>query len=387
MKTNRTRKWLIGLGIAGGLLVVLTVIGVAGWQLLVSWFMRQYYQETYLPQELTAASLGAYPAAHHLQDVPWIATRETYCQSNSLAMIAAQHGMEVTSSQSGFLMGFTYGATEIPGVVGLNPFTDPEAGFVVAAPYLGLERRYYTTDDQALYLSALRYYLSRGYAVRVALDVAVLYDLEDQLPHSDLLVGYDEAGFYYYETVCLPGFPCEPRHSPPGEKGLWVSDQKLIDAVLSQAKQFAYPWRYSLMIFETGPLQDDLKPIWTRNGQLLNGGAPYGPRQGVDAIEKLAAALEERGTRVDTAEVRWGLEAAVFSRRDNAVYLRTAFPQQTDIEHAADLFDQAAEAYHQALALLEDGIAEQAEAGQIAIWLEAADAEREVGEIFMARGR
>jgi hypothetical protein len=384
----RRGKWTTGLGIAGGVLALLVVGGLVGWRMLVTFFQRSYYRESYAPLKLAADEVGDYPTKYHLDDVSWIATREWYCQANSLAMVAAQHGIDASTGHCSFLMGFTYGAVEVPGSVGINPFTDPEHGFAVAAPYLGLVRRYYVTNDEALYLDALRYSLSRGYAVRVALDVAVLYNLERQLPHSDLLVGYDETGFYYYETVCLPGFPCNPRHLPPGEKGLWVSDQTLLDAVLAQAKMFSYPWRYSLTIFEQGPAEGNQGPIWTRNGNLLIGGAQYGPRQGADAIDKLADVIEKRSVRVDASEVRWGLEAAVFTRRDNAAYLRTAFDDRADVRHAADLFDQAADAYEQTLASLEYGITDQAEADRIATWLrDAARAEREVGEVFLAQGR
>lgn len=361
---------------------------VIGWQLLIGWFQRQYYEQNYAPLPLTVENIGDYPPQHHLDDVPWIATRETYCNANSLAMIAAQPAVATSTGQCSFLMGFTYGASEVPGTVGFNAFTDPEPGFVAAAPYLGLVRRYFVTDDQALFLNALRSYLAQGHPVRVGLDVAKLYDLQQKLPHSEVLVGYDEAGFFYYETVCLEEFPCEPGQRPPGERGLWVSDGTLIEAVLSQAQQFAYPWRFSLTIFEPGPLVTDLKPIWTRNGSLLLGGAPYGPRQGVDATEKLAATLEERGPRINTGEVIWGLEAAVFSRRDNGAYLQAAFPDQADVQRAADLFEQASAAYQRALTTLEDGIAGQPEADQIAAQLrEAAAAERDVAGIFLARGR
>jgi hypothetical protein len=393
---TRTRRWGRGLVIACGVLVLLAAGGLVGWRLLVTFFQHQYYRESYAPIALVSDDVGDYPASHHLDDVPWIATREWYCQANSLAMVAAQHGIDASTDRCSFLMGFTYGAVEVPGSVAVNPFTDPEHGFAVAAPYLGLARRYYVTDDETLYLDALRHYLSLGYAVRVGLDVAVLYDLEGQLPHSDLLVGYDETGFAYYETVYLPGVPCEPCQRvaessrlslPPGEEGLWVSDQTLLDGVLSQATMFSYPWRYALTIFEEGPVEDDMGPIWTRNGDLLMGGVRYGPRQGADAIDKLAEGIEKRGARVDVSDVRWGLEAAVFTRRGNAVYLRTAFAAQADVEHTAELFDQAADAYARALASLEDGIADQAEADQIAAWLRgAALAEREAGKLFLARG-
>jgi hypothetical protein len=303
-------------------------------------------------------------------------------------MVAAQHGVDTSAEQCSFLMGFTYGATSVPGSIGINPFTDPEPGFAVAAPYLGLVRRYYATNDEVLYLDALRYALSQGYAVRVALDASVLYDLDGELPHSDLLVGYDETGISYYETVCLPEFPCEPGQLPPGDEGLWVSDQILLDAVLAQATRFSYSWRYSLTIFESGPKEGDLRAIWTRNGNLLIGGARYGPRQGADAIEKLADVIEKRGARVDASEVVWGLEAAIFTRRGNAIYLREGLGGQADVERAAALFDRAAEDYEAALDEVEDGIGDQREADRIATWIrDAAAAEREVGEIFLAHGR
>jgi hypothetical protein len=244
------------------------------------------------------------------------------------------------------------------------------------------------TDDPALYRRALRYYLSQGYAVRLALDVAVLHDLEGQFPHSELLVGYDETGFLYYETVCLPEFHCQPRQSPPGEQGMWISEDVLLQAVLRQAKAFSYPWRYSLTLFEPGPRQDDLRPIWARNGQSLIGGAQYGPRQGADAVDKLAATVEKGGTRLDVSGVRLGLEPAAFTRRGNAAYLRSAFAGQADLERAADLFERAAEAYEDALGALEDGVADRAEAGRVAARLrEAAAAEREAGQIMLARGQ
>jgi hypothetical protein len=356
--------------------------------MLMSTFQGQYYRESYAPLEVAADHVGDYPAEYHLDGVPWIATGESYCQANSLAMVAAQHGIEASTGHCSFLMGFTYGAVAVPGSVGINPFTDPEPGFAVAAPYLGLVRRYYVTDDEALYLNAVRYALSQGYAVRVALDVAVLYGLDAELPHSDLLVGYDETGFTYYETVCLPEFPCEPCHLPPGAEGLWVSDQTLLDAVLAQATAFSYPWRYSLTIFEAGARDHDLGPIWTRNGNLLVGGARYGPRQGADAIDQLATVIERRGAGIDVFEVRWGLEAASFTRRGNAAYLREAFAGQADIERAAALFDRAAEDYRAVLSELNDGVAGEAESAQVAARLrEAASAEREAGEIFLARGQ
>lgn len=322
---RNARSWQKLLAAAGIVFPLSFVAASEGRRRLVRWFQHRYFRETYAPVEMTADHAGIYPATVHLDNVPWIATREWYCQANSLAMIARQHGAETTTGHCSFLMGFTYGAVEVPGQVGFSPFSDPEPGFGVAAPYFGLVRRYLVSRDPDLYLRVLRTCLARGYAVRVALDVGVVYGLGRELPHSDLLVGYDEQGFHYYETVCIDSVPPSPLDLAPGEKGLWISNRTLLEAVSSQAQQFGYPWRYNLTIFESGPVQRDLRPIWTRNGNQLIGGVRYGPRQGADAIDKLATSFERLSARIDLSQVRWELEAAVFTRRDNAAYLRSIF--------------------------------------------------------------
>jgi hypothetical protein len=385
---GKSCNWKLGLGIAAGVLALLAICGLVGWRVLMTYFRNLYYRTEYAPLELAVDDAGDCPAEHHLEDVPWFATEEAYCQSNSLQMIAAQQGIDEPRGYFDFLMGFTYGSTEIPGQLTFSPYSDPETGFVFAAPYLGLVRRYYVTDDDALYLDALRYYLSQGYPVRVGLDMGVLYSAEEQLPHSEILVGYDEAGFYYYETVCTSPASCEPGRRPPGDEGLYVPDQRLLDAVLGQATLVSYPWRYSFTIFEPGSLEEDLGPVWTRNGQLLVGGVQYGPRQGADAIEALAARVEDRGVKTDVAANRLGLEAAAYTRRDNAAYLREMFAGQPDLERAAALFSRAADDYQAVLDSVQDGVADQPEADRIAAWLrDAAAAEREAGEIFFGRER
>lgn len=384
MQGDADQVWVKAVGIAGVALVSLVAGGWVGWKALRRYFVRQYYRGNYRPIWLAAERIGHHPTEHHLEDVPWIAVPEPLCQSTSLQMIAAQQGVERPRRHFDFLMGFTYGAGEIPGGLGFFPGTDPETGFVVAAPYLGLVRRYYVTGDEALYLDALRYYLAGGYAVRVGLDMGVLYDMDETLPHSDVLVGYDDGGFYYYETVCVPPAPCEPGQRPPGETGLYVGDQKLLDAVLAQAKLFYYPWRYSLSIFEAGPLERDLGPVWRRNGRSLIGGAKYGPRQGADVIEGLAARIENQGVEAGVSEMRPGLEVAAYVRRDNATYLREAHPGLADIERAAALFDRASADYKAALDAAGDGSVDQEQADQIATLLrDAAAAEREVGAVLI----
>jgi hypothetical protein len=386
MSGRRTKKWLVALGVAGVVLALLAACGVVGWRAVQRYFVRQYYQQEYRPMPLEAEGTGPFPDEHHLDDVPWFATAQPLCQSNSLQMMAAQHGIERPRRYFDFLMGFTYGVAQIPGGLGFFPGTDPESGFVAAAPYLGLDRRYYTTDGEALYLDTLRSFLAQGYAVRVGLDMGVLYGVEEEMPHSELLVGYDQGGFHYYETVCAPPARCEPGQQPAGESGLYVPDERLLDAVSGQAQEFDYPWRYALMIFEPGPLEEDLGAIWARNGRSLVGGVRYGPKQGADVLDALADEIEVRGSRLDPEEMRSGLEVAVYVRQENATLMREMFPGEADLERAAVLFERASGDYQAVLAALEGGIGGQEEAGQAAAALrDAAAAEREAGEIFLAR--
>jgi hypothetical protein len=375
--------WLmVGISMA-----VLTVACVALWLAAPGFFARVYMRQTRQPMRLTADAVGVFATEHHLDDVPWIATREWFCQSNSLAMIAAQHGIDAPTEHFCFLTGFTYGASRQPGRWDFLPYADPEAGFGVAAPYLGLVRRTYVTDDPSLYLDALRDCLSQGYPVRVALNGCMLPAMEPCADaHSEVLVGYDADGFFYYETVF------ESQHLPPGEEGIRVSEHTLLDAVANWSGAFSTPWRYAMTVFEAGPVEQDLKPIWARNGELLAGGSRFGPLQGADAIEALAAQTEEHWAELELASadfgsLRCGIEAAVYTRRSNAAYLRAAFSGERDVERAADLFDQAADCYTDALAALEDGVAGESEAKGIADTLrDAAALEHEIGQIFLARG-
>jgi hypothetical protein len=249
-------------------------------------------------------------------------------------------------------------------------------------------RRYYVTDDPSLYLDALRTYLSRGYAVRVALNGCLLPEMEPCADaHSEVLVGYDAAGLFYYETVA------QSQHLPPGEEGIWVAQHTLLDAVANWSWAFSTPWRYALTIFEVGPVEEDLAPIWARNGELLAGGSRFGPRQGADAIEALASQIEDHWaeldlTNTDFGSLRCGIEAAAYTRHSNARYLRTAFSGEKDVVRAAHLFDEAAERYTDTLAALEDGVAGQSEAEHVASALrQVAELEREIGQIFLTRGR
>jgi hypothetical protein len=347
---------------------------------------RWYFRNTYQPAALDPKQVSDHPTAYHLQTVPWISTWETVCQSTVLQMIAAHHGIEKPRRHFDFLMGFTYGASYRDDFGFVTAGVDPETGLLTAAPFLGLVRRYYFTDDATLYVSALRSYLSQGYPIRVPLDMGALYGQAEPLPHNEVLVGYDTAGFYYYEPVSRPPAPSQPGHLPPGEQGLVVADGRLLQAVSSESRLFGYPWRYPLVIFEPGHPSDDLTPVWRQNGQALVGGNRWGQKWGAAAIEHQAAEVERRSEQFDFASLALALQMGAITRPDNAAYLRETFGDRLDLLQAADRFAEAGQGYQAAQTAIAGGVASRSAARHVADHLrQAAAAERTAGQLFLAQ--
>ncbi len=377
------------------LVAIVVLVGVA---LFVVWrtanrvlthrLVGRYYHESYQPVPIKPEDPGAYPPHNHVRNVPWLSTREPLCQSTALRMLASQRGSVPSRDEVNFLMGFTYGAAPRPGGEGFLPFADPEPGFGIASPFLGLVARYYVTNDRELFVRALRFALSRGRAVRVPVDAAALYKRSGTLPHAEVLVGYDEKGFYYYEPVSGIGGPAEPVEAAPGEEGLYVKDDLLLQAISRLSAAFGYPWKYACTTCDDAPRADDLATVWERNGRLLVGGSRFGPPQGADAIQAAAAQVSDRGHHLRVEPLRHGLKLATVTRRANATYLRERFPRDELLGEAAGAFDRAAELYDGAVALLLGEKITQDEADSIATWLNQAAAwERKAGRLLLDRAR
>lgn len=353
---------------------------------LMTYAARWYYRHAYAPTVMHDAAVSVLPAAYHLDTVPWIVTWAGLCQSTALQMIAAHHGIDQPRRHFDFLMGFTYGALERAESGYSTVGGDPEMGLLTAAPYLGLVRRYYTSDDADCYLQGLRHFIAQGYPLRIPLDLGALLDRPDVLPHNEVLVGYDDRGFYYYEPTCWPPAPTAPAYLPAGETGLHVIDERLLAAVRSDARIFSWPWRYACVLFEPGPVQSDLGPVWRQNGEALVGGTRWGQRIGAVATEYMAHELEQHGEHFDPARLQMGLEIGALTRPDHALYLRETFGDQPDLLGAAAQFERAAECYEQTLRAMADGIRSQVSTRQAASGLrDAAAAERTAGQIFLER--
>ena len=345
---------------------------------------RWYYRSMYKPQRLSWADIGTYPDEHHLKTVPWISIRETLCQSTALQMIAAHWGIERPRRHFDFLMGFTYGASYRSEIGFSTIGVDPETGLRIAAPLLGLALRYLAADDPDLYLAALRSQLAQDRPLRAPLDMGALHEQREPLPHNEVLVGYDDGGFYYYEPVCRPPANCQPGQLPAGAPGLYVPFERLLRAVDSQSQLFGYPWRCPFILLEPGPRQESLNPVWRQNGQALMGGRRWGQLWGSVAIEHTAAEIERWGDHFDPSQIELGLELGAVTRPDNALYLRESFADKPELLRVAEYFDQAANCYRSSMSMIAERGWDLEMARQTANWLrDAARLEWAAGEIFL----
>ncbi len=377
---SRSFPWK-GVAIGLGLLALIGLL--AGYQLVMRGFIQAYYRAEYAPEPLDDRPLPQPPPSFRLRDVPWLSEALPLCQSQSLRMLAAQQGRLEPRRTVDFVMGFTWGASAIPRRTGFFPGQDPEVGFRLGAPVLGFQRRYFTTDDSERFLAAVRMAISQGRAVRVALDRAILVEGRGIVPHSVVLVGYDEGGFEYYEPTCDAPGRCLPGDKPAGTPGLRVATATLLTALESHALAFQYPWRYQLVVLEPGPIVSGsaLEDRLALNARALIGGSGPGPSAGAQAVLDTASAIERHGKDVVTPELLRGLTVAAQVRGDDALALEELFAGRAELAGAAQALRRASEHYATALRAL-SSTPPDVEQGAAVLKL-AAEADRAAGRAIL----
>lgn len=357
---------------------------VGGYLYAMRQVVHAYYANNYAPEPLTEKDLGTPPDSHRLADVPWLSEVVALPHANSLRMLAAQQGKARPRNEIDFFMGDTWGAMSIPGRTGFFPGQDPEVGLLRAAPLLGFTRRYLTTDDKETFLRAVRTQLSRGRAVRVAIDRASLEGRSGLEASSVVLVGYDAQGFEYYEPVCDGPKRCEPGDKPAGEKGLTVKADRFAMAVETHALAFHLPWTYQLLVLEpaTGGAPSPAS-LLEANGRALIGFSGPGPTTGAQVVRDTASALERHGDAVVSPELKLGISTAAVVRRDDAQALAALFPERGELARTAESLDAAAAAYAKAAHALEEKDLE----GAVQALRDAALADLEAGTSLLPRAR
>ncbi len=357
---SRAFPWKLVL-IVSGLLVIGGLIGA--YLVAMRGAVQAFYQAEYQPEPLPNSLLGTPPPSARVATVPWHSEKLGVVSSTCLRMLAAQQGVSIPRATADFLLGSTWGASPIPRRTGFFPGQDVEAGFLRAAPYLGLTRRYFTTDSGDDYVRALKTLLSQGRAVRVALDRAMLLEQRGLVPHAIILVGYDERGFEYYEPRCDDDTRCTPADRPAGHAGLQVPTSRLLLAVESLALAVQYPWAYQALVLEPSAApRPELSMLLAVNGRALIGQRTAGPSVGSVAVEDTAKALERHGNDVVTAELKDGVGLAAVVRREDAEALRALFPSRSELAKASEALDEAAKYFAKAKEALEAKQLEQATA-------------------------
>jgi hypothetical protein len=377
------------------------IIGVLGSRIGRFFYARHCYR-AYKPTRIEAQFTGHFPAEHHIQGIPWISHERAYCQSTTLQMIARHHNIDKPRDYFAFLIGYTFGGVYMDAFGGFFPFSDPEQGLIGAAPPLGLERKYLITGDKELFLKTIRHHLSQDIPIRIAWNAAIplreaiargdyippeegwMDNVPDFLPHSVLFVGYDEAGFHYYETG-------EEDKFVEGETGIKVTNQIVLEAVRSCSSTFQLPWMYMLTVFTEAPMKEDLSPIWRRNGKDMVG-FKHGPiATGSFAIRRFADSIEREGADLTPAEMEgltWVLEPFSYTRIDNALFLERHFAGDREAEDAAKLLRRAGGYYEQILGIIkEEGIHSENVKRIAGLLCEGASLEEETGKIFLNKGR
>lgn len=340
-------------------------------------FLQKYLHEAYKPQELEIQAIGSFPSEYHIKEIPWISYEKAYCASTALQMIAYKHGLKPSLGYLNFLMGFTYGSFYPGDQTGFLPYNDPIPGSRLAAPYLGLEMKYIITNDPEPFLNALRFYLSREYPVDIQLNVAILWGEEGIFPHHELLVGYDESGFYYYETFKQDRFIKEAE-------GLKVTNELLIEAVAEANKELSRPWKFAFIIFEKGEKKEDLSETWKINGAALVGNKLGPLAGGAVAIKEFASKIKEDG---ETRNLL-ALEFMSYNRLDNARFLEHYFADDKEIKEVVGLFKKAGELYNKALAIAKDDIERREKVNEVAeLLIKGASLEEKAGKIFISKGK
>lgn len=344
---------------------------------LPNYFQQKYFHEAYMPRSFENEAIGGFPSEYKIGEIPWISYEKAYCESAALQMVAYKHGMKPSISYINFLMGFTYGAFHPGDPIQFLPYNDPITGSRLAAPYLGLRMEHLTTNDPDAFLRAIRFYLSKDYPVDIQLNAAMIWEQQGIMPHSELIVGYDAAGFYFFETTMK-------HHYIEEAKGLRITDRLLIEAVSNLNETYGRPWRFALSIFEKDNQIEDLSQVMIRNGETLVGSKQGPIAWGATAIREFVSRIRENGDLENIGP----LEAMSYTRLDNALFLEQFFAYDTEIGQAAELLRKADACYKQALEMAIDNTKRREYIDELAnLLVTGANYEEEAGIVLMSRGR
>jgi hypothetical protein len=311
-----------------------------------------YYQHAYQAESVPApATYAPSPPRAHVPGVPAISYASAYCQTASLQMLdrdPTRAALDVHAYN--WLTGFTYGALYQNDINSFLPYNDPEVCFQPAVRELGMQRRFYVTGRADEFGQFLKHLLASQQPVRVALNGNHLLRRPGFFPHAVVVVGYEGDTIRYHETGLCDRYL--PHH--PGEQTTLAD---LLTAAAQLSAAFRHPWHYTLTVLEptlSCSSGHETPPPAVRNGRALAGTATPFAHTGVQALRALANYLQAKPVAATTwKQVRFRFAAGVYTRRDNAAYLRREPVLSRRLAPAADWLAASGEHFAAIVALLD----------------------------------
>ncbi|URZ04982.1 cysteine peptidase family C39 domain-containing protein [Clostridium felsineum] len=324
------------------IVVVVIVLSISAYFEIFNFYQKKYYENAYKPQIIKFRKISKYPEQFMINGITNVSNDKQYQESSALKMISdvVYPEEKLSIEHINFLMGYTYGTSF--NLVNKNfiPFSEPIEGLRISAPFIGLKMDYYTTYSVKLFVDAVKYYISKGYPVLVQLDMCSFLNKAGFYPHSELFVGYDKKGFFYYETI-----------GKQNEEKKYIKMEKLITATNRLNKKFKKPWKYGFCVFTVVEKNKHINDLIKRNGNSLIGEKKNKTATGAQAIGEFAEYIKE----TKTFNNEWILETLKYSRSDNAKFLEQFFENNSNLKKASELFKEASENYNKSLKIMKKG--------------------------------
>lgn len=350
-------------------IIVIIVLVLFLYSLIFNFYQKKYYEQAYKSKVIKSNKISKYPEKFIINGINNVSSEKQYQEAAALKMIndLVYEEEKLSINNINFFMGYTYGTSFNLLSKSFIPFSEPIEGARIAAPFMGFNMDYYTTYSVKLFFNAAKYYISCGYPVLVQLNMTTLYNKKGFYPHSELLVGYNKNGFYYYETI-----------GKENKDKKYVENQKFISAVYKLNATFKKPWRYGFSLFTVKEKNKQINDLLKKNGISLIGEKKDQITSGAQALVEFAKYIKES----KTFNSEWVLEALAYSRSDNAAFFEEFFKDNSNLKEIANLFKVVSKNYNKALKIIRTNINEKNINEVSAILLENSQLEEQIGKLL-----
>ncbi len=301
--------------------------------------------------KLSEAGLDELPPRALVEGITRISDSRAYCIPTCLRMIADSSGVREPIEYVNWITGFSYGGLRKDSFASFMPISDAMMGLRFGAPYLGLERELYWSDDRDLLVLGIKKELAGGSPVMLMYDYNAIAGGDFFFPHAAVIVGYSDSEFIYFE----PGFA--DAYEPASTSRSAAPIDAFLDGVLTLQRMFTGTAGYSFMVFRPRERSRDYDAVWERDGKELRGmKVPFiDLTMGAEACRALADEIEAGKVPA------WGWEKLLpvwfefgrYSREDNAAFVLGLLGADNGAQ-AAGLLRSSSESYSSIMLTLSD---------------------------------